>query len=108
MVTLTDRCSSRCNLVVLFHSRVLSAFWRTKDVFESHLIATAGSANVVLKISQIILINDLSFRCYFRSNRLKLFEISFCWFCYKSNFRKTSEAIDNKSFTNLHKKSRAF
>ena len=75
MVTLTDRCSSRCNLVVLLHTRVLSAFWRTKDVFESHLIATAGSANVVLKISQIILIIDLSFRCYFRSNRLKLFEI---------------------------------
>ena len=75
MVTLTGRCSSRCNLVFLFHTRVLSAFWRTKDVFESHLIATAGSANVVLKISQIILINDLSFRCYFRSNRLKLFEI---------------------------------
>ena len=71
MVTLTDRCSSRCNLVVLFHTRVLGAFWRTKDVFESHLIATAGSANVVLKISQIILINDLSSR----SNRLKLFEI---------------------------------
>ena len=71
MVTLTDRCSSRCNLVVLLHTRVLSAFWRTKDVFESHLIATAGSANVVLKISQIILINDLSSR----SNRLKLFEI---------------------------------
>ena len=71
MVTLTDRCSSRCNLVFLFHTRVLSAFWRTKDVFESHLIATAGSANVVLKISQIILINDLSSR----SNRLKLFEI---------------------------------
>ena len=44
MVTLTDRCSSRCNLVVLFHTRVLSAFWRTKNVFESHLIATAGSA----------------------------------------------------------------
>ena len=30
------------------------------------LLATAGSVNVVLKISQTILINDLSFQCYFR------------------------------------------
>ena len=30
--------------------------------------------------------------------------ISFCWFCHKSNFRKTSEAIEYENFTNLHKK----
>ena len=30
------------------------------------LIATEGSASVVLKISQAILINDSSFQCYFR------------------------------------------
>ena len=36
------------------------------------LIVTAGSANVVLKISQIILINDSSFQCYLRSNGLQL------------------------------------
>ena len=30
------------------------------------LLATAGSATNVLKISQIILINDSSFQCYFR------------------------------------------
>ena len=35
------------------------------------LIVTAGSANVVLKISQIILISDSSFQCYFRSNGLQ-------------------------------------
>ena len=37
------------------------------------LITTAGSANVVLKISRINLMNVLSFQCYFRSNGLKLF-----------------------------------
>ena len=36
------------------------------------LIATAGSANIVLNISQIILINDSSFPCYFRSNGSQL------------------------------------
>ena len=36
MVTLKYRCSLCCNLVVLFYTRVLCAFWRTKDVFESH------------------------------------------------------------------------
>ena len=36
------------------------------------LITTAGSANIVLKISQIILINDSSFQRYFRSERLQL------------------------------------
>ena len=40
------------------------------------LIATAGSANVVFKISQIILIHDSSFQCYFRSN-LKWVEFHF-------------------------------
>ena len=30
------------------------------------LIAMSGSANVVLKISQIIVIIDSSFQCYFR------------------------------------------
>ena len=73
------------------------------------LIATARSANVVFKISQIILIHDSSFQCYFRSNRKTKFWngssfISFCWFCHKSNFRKTSEAIEYENFTNLHKK----
>ena len=73
------------------------------------LIATAGSANVVFKISQIILIHNSSFQCYFRSNRKTKFWngssfISFCWFCHKSNFRKTSEAIEYENFTNLHKK----
>ena len=35
-------------------------------------------------------------------NRLSF--ISFCWFFHKSNFRKTSEAIEYKNFTILHKK----
>ena len=39
------------------------------------LITTAGSANFVLEISRIILINDSSFQCYFRSYALKLFEM---------------------------------
>ena len=30
--------------------------------------------------------------------------ISFCRFCYKCNFWKTSEAMEYKNFTNLHKK----
>ena len=77
MVTLRDRCSFRCNFVVLFHTRVLNAFWRTKDVFKLKviLIATAGSANFVLKISRINLINVLLFQCYFRRMDWKLFEM---------------------------------
>ena len=44
------------------------------------LIATAGSANVVFKISQIILIHDSSFQCYFRSNRKTLKWVEFHFF----------------------------
>ena len=75
MVTRGDRCSLRCNRVVLFYTRVLSAFWRTKNVFESYSNFLNGS----------------SF-------------ISFCWFCFESNFRKTPEAIEYKNFVILPKK----
>ena len=57
MVTHGDRCSLRCNRVVLFYTRVLGSSF-----------------------------------------------ISFCWFCFESNFRKTPEAIEYKNFVILPKK----
>ena len=64
----TYRPMLRCNLDVLFYTRVLilAPSGGQKMFQKVILIATEGSANVVLKISQAILINDSSFQCYFR------------------------------------------
>ena len=71
------------------------------------LIATEGSASVVLKISQAIssMIHHFNVILEWIKNFWNRSSfISFCWFFHKSNFRKTSEAIEYKNFTILHKK----
>ena len=65
MVTLIDRCYV---VIVSFYFILacLAPSGGQKMFSKVILIATEGPANVVLKISQAILINDSSFQCYFR------------------------------------------
>ena len=65
MVILIDRCY----VVILSFYFILTCLAPSggqKMFSKVILIATEGSANVVLKISQAILINDSSFQSYFR------------------------------------------
>ena len=65
MVILIDRCY----VVILSFYFILACLAPSggqKMFSKVILIATEGSANVVLKISQAILINDSSFQSYFR------------------------------------------
>ena len=106
MVTLRDRCSLRYNRVVLVYTRVLSAFWRKKDVFESHSNCN-GRRMLCLKslklfssmIHHFNVILDEWMKTFWNRSSF----IYFCWFCFESNFRKTSEAIEYKNFIILPK-----
>ena len=110
MVTLRDRCSLCCKFVVLFYTRVLSAFWRTKDVFRKSFWLQRQDQRMLfwksLKLFSLMIrhFNVILDRIDYNFWNGSSF-ISFCWFCYKSNFRKTSEAIEYKNFANLDKKS---
>ena len=107
-VTLRDRCSLRCNLVVLFYTRALCALGRTKDVFRKSFWLQRQDRRMLfwksLKLFSLVIhhINVILDRIEYNFWNGSIF-ISFCRFCYKCNFRKTSKAIEYKNFTNLHK-----
>ena len=107
MVTLRDRCSLRYNRVVLVYTRVLSAFWRKKDVFESHsncngrrMLCWKSLKLFSSMIHHFNVILDEWMKTFWNGSSF----ISFYWFCFESNFRKTSEAIEYKNFIILPKK----
>ena len=106
MVTLRDRFSLRCNRVVLFYTRVLGAFWRKKDVFESHsncngrrMLCWKSLKLFSSMIHHFNVILDEWIKTFWNRSSF----IYFCWFCFESNFRKTSEAIEYKNFIILPK-----
>ena len=65
MVTLIDRCYVVI-LTFYFILACLAPSGGQKMFSKVILIATEGLVNVVLKITQAILINDSAFQCYFR------------------------------------------
>ena len=109
MVTLRDWCSLRVNLVILFYTRALCTFGKTKDVFRKSFWLQRQDRRMMfwksLKLFSLVIhhINVILDRIEYNFWNGSIF-ISFCRFCWKSNFWKTSEAIEYKNFTNLHKK----